>query len=221
MNTRLAKAWTAIDMLSVIWKSDLSDKIKRNFFQVTIVSILLYGCTTWMLTKFIEKKLNGNCIKMRQAILNKSWKNHLTKQQLYDHQPPISKTIQIRRTRHAVHDWRSKDELITDVLLRILSQGRTSAGWPARTYLQQLCMDTRYSVKDLPGTMDDRERERERERKRERERERERECVCVCVCVFGKSVRAARHNHDHNIYIYTLPHGGWALWRRNCRPPLA
>ena len=32
LNTRLAKAWTAIDWLSVIWKSDLTDKMKRNFF---------------------------------------------------------------------------------------------------------------------------------------------------------------------------------------------
>ena len=31
INTRLAKAWTAIDRLSVIWKSDLTDKIKRSF----------------------------------------------------------------------------------------------------------------------------------------------------------------------------------------------
>ena len=32
INTRLAKAWTAIDKLSVIWKSDMTDKIKRSFF---------------------------------------------------------------------------------------------------------------------------------------------------------------------------------------------
>ena len=32
INRRLAKAWTAIDSLSVIWKSDLTDKIKRSFF---------------------------------------------------------------------------------------------------------------------------------------------------------------------------------------------
>ena len=42
INTRLAKAWTAIDWLSIIWKSDLSDKIKRKFFQATIMSILIY-----------------------------------------------------------------------------------------------------------------------------------------------------------------------------------
>ena len=55
-NTRLAKAWTAIIRLSVIWKSGLANKIKHSFFQAAVVSILLYGCTTWTLTKHMEKK---------------------------------------------------------------------------------------------------------------------------------------------------------------------
>ena len=42
INLWLAKACTAIDRLSVIWKSDLTDKIKRTFFQASVVSILLY-----------------------------------------------------------------------------------------------------------------------------------------------------------------------------------
>ena len=57
IDTRLAKAWTAIDRLSVRLKSDLTDKIKRCFFQAAVVSILLYGCTTLTLTKRMEKKL--------------------------------------------------------------------------------------------------------------------------------------------------------------------
>ena len=32
IKTRLAKAWTAIDMLSLIWNSDLTDKMKQSFF---------------------------------------------------------------------------------------------------------------------------------------------------------------------------------------------
>ena len=56
IDTRLAKAWTAIDKLSVIWKSDLTDKMKCSFFQAAVVSILRYGCTTWTLTKRMEKK---------------------------------------------------------------------------------------------------------------------------------------------------------------------
>ena len=107
INKRLAKAKTAIDRLSIIWKSDLSDKIKRNFIQAAVASILLYGCTTWTLNKRTKKKLDRNCSRMLRAILNKSWRQHPIKQQLYGHLPPISKTIQIRRTRHAGHCWRS------------------------------------------------------------------------------------------------------------------
>ena len=77
------------------------------------MSILLYGCTTWTLTKIMEKKLDGNHIRMLRSILNKSWRQHPTMQQLYGHLPRITKTIQIRRTRHVGHCWRSGDELIS------------------------------------------------------------------------------------------------------------
>ena len=116
IDTRLTKTWTAFDRLSVIWKSDLTDKMKRSFFQAAVVSILLYGCYTWTLTKRLEKRFDGNYTKMLQAILNKSWRQHPTKQQLYGHLPPITKTIKVGQTRHAGHCWRCRDELISDVL---------------------------------------------------------------------------------------------------------
>ena len=103
IDTRLTKIWTAINSLSTIWKSDLTDKMKRSFFQAAVVSILLYGCTPWTLTKWLEKKLDGNYTRMLRAILNKSWRKHPTRYQLYGHLPPITKTIQARRTRHAGH----------------------------------------------------------------------------------------------------------------------
>ena len=117
INTRLTKVWTVIDKLLVIWKSYLTDKMKRSFFQAAVVSILQYGCTTWTLTKRLEKKLDGNYTRMLRAILNKSWRQHPTKHKLYGYLPPITKTIQVRRTRHAGHCWGSRDELISDVLL--------------------------------------------------------------------------------------------------------
>ena len=164
IETRLTKAWTAINRLSTIWKSDLTDKMKRSFFQAAVTSILLYGCTTWTLTKRLEKKLDGNYTRMLRAILNKSWQQHPTRHQLYGHLPPIMKTIQVRRTRHAGHCWRSRDELIRDVLLWIPTHGRAKAGRPARTYIQQLCEDTGCCPEDLPRAMNDREEWRERVR---------------------------------------------------------
>ena len=164
IETRLTKAWTAINRLSIILKSDLTDKMKRSFFQAAVTSILLYGCTTWTLTKRLEKKLDGNYTRMLRAILNKSWQQHPTRHQLYGHLPHITKTIQVRRTRHAGHCWRSRDELIRDVLLWIPTHGRAKAGRPARTYIQQLCEDTGCCPEDLPWAMNDREEWRERVR---------------------------------------------------------
>ena len=157
-------AWTAIDKLSIIWKSDLADKKKRSFFQAAVVSILLYGFTTWTQTKRLEKKLDGNYTRMLRAILNKSWRQHPTKHQLYGHLPPITKTIQVRRTRLTGPCWRSRDELISDVLLWTPIYGRAKAGRPARIYIQQLCEDTGYIPEDLPEAINDREKWRERVR---------------------------------------------------------
>ena len=136
IDTRLMKAWTVIDRLSIIWKSDLTDKMKHSFFQASVVSILLYGCTTWTPTIRLEKKLDGNYTRMLRAILNKSWRQHSTRHQLYGHLPPITKPIHIRRTRHAGHCWRSRDEPISDVLLWTPTYGREKAGRPARIYIQ-------------------------------------------------------------------------------------
>ena len=138
--------------------------MKRSFFQAVVVSILLYGCTTWTLTKRLEKKLDGNYTRMLRAILNKSWRQHRTRHQLYGHLPLITKTIQVRRTRHAGHCWRSKDELISDVLQWIPTYGQVKAGRPALTYLQQLYEDTGCGSEDLPEAMNDREKWRERVR---------------------------------------------------------
>ena len=138
--------------------------MKRSFFQAAVTSILLYGCTTWTLTKRPEKKLDGNYSRMLRAILNKSWWQHPTRHQLYGHLPPITKTIQVRRARHAGHCWRSRDELIRDVLLCTPTHGRAKAGRPARTYIQQLCEDTGCCPEDLPRAMNDREEWRERVR---------------------------------------------------------
>ena len=139
--------------------------MKSSFFQAAVVSmLLLYGCTTWTLTKRLEKKLDGNYTIMLRAILNKSWRQHPTRHQLYGHLPPITKTIQIRRTRHAGHYSRSRDKLISDVLLWIPTYDQAKAGRPAQTYIQQLCDDTGCSPKDLPEAMNDREKWRERVR---------------------------------------------------------
>ena len=118
--------------------SDLTDKMKRSLFQPVVVSILMYGCTIWTLTK-------------RDRIYTiMSWRKHPKKKQLYGHLPSITKTIKVRRTRRVGPCWRIKNELISDVLLRTPSQRRVKAGWPDRTYIQQSCADTECIPEDQP-----------------------------------------------------------------------
>ena len=51
------------------------------------------------------------------------------------------------------HNWRNKNELISDVLLWTLSHRRASVRWPVRTYWQQLCTETGCSLEDQKWEM--------------------------------------------------------------------
>ena len=164
INTWLAKTWIVINKLSVIWKSELLDKIKRIFFQAAVVSMMLCGCTTWTLAICMERKLYGYCTRIRRAILKKSWRQYPKKYQLYAHLPPISKAIQTRQAKYAGAGRRSKGELISDVHLQTHSHGRAMVGWLVRTYLQQFCTNTGCSMENLPRPMDDRDEWQERVR---------------------------------------------------------
>ena len=119
---------------------------------------------THILLSLLLLVLDSSYTRMFKAILNKSWRQHPTRHQLYGHLPLITKTIHVRRTRHAGHCWKSKDELISDVLLWTPAYGQAKAGRPARTYIQQLCEDTGCNPEDLPKAMNDREKWRERVR---------------------------------------------------------
>ena len=112
--------------------------------------------------KIIRKSFSNEPVEKRILKNRGSWRQHPTRHQLYGHLPPITKTIQVRRARHAGHWWRSRDELISDVLLWTPTHGRAKAGRPARTYIQQLCEDTGCCPEDLPRAMNDREERRER-----------------------------------------------------------
>ena len=77
-NIRLGKAWSALNQLDKIWKSNLSDNLKRNFFRAAVESVLVYGSVSWTLTKNCKKKIDGAYTRMLHVALNKSWRDHTT-----------------------------------------------------------------------------------------------------------------------------------------------
>ena len=56
------------------------------------------------------------------------------------------------------HCWGSKDEISSDSFLWTPTQGHTSVGQPARTYVYQFSAETGCCLEDLPKEMDDRDR---------------------------------------------------------------
>ena len=119
INTWQAKAWIGS-------KSNLTDRIKDSFFQAAVVQVPLYGCTTWTLTRRMEKRFDGNYARILLAILNKSWRQHPRKLQLHFHRPSITKNIQVRRARHAKHFWGNKRYTPVDPFTST-SKGRTTS----------------------------------------------------------------------------------------------
>ena len=97
----------------------------------------------WMLNKRREKKLDGNYKRMLRAILNKSWRQHLTKQPVYGHLPPITKTIQVWWTRHAGHCWKSRDELIWTSKSRTTNSNLHTTAVPIQDIALKTCRKQR------------------------------------------------------------------------------
>ena len=150
----ISKAWNALDKLNVIWKSNLNKQIKKNFFRAIVEKVLLYGSSSWTLTKKLESKLDGTYTRMLRAILNIHWSTHPTIALLYGDIPRISSILKETRTRFA---YRSKNEVISDLILWTPAHGKRKIGRPCKTYIDQLMEDTNCLPNDLPKAMEDRE----------------------------------------------------------------
>ena len=151
------------DVVSCLVKFLLSKRLFQPNLCFSWIRIMTFNfCQESLeLIKFVKNAPHVGWTEIIHAESSISWRQHPTRLQLYGHLPPITKTIQVRRTRHAGHCWRSKDELISDVLLWTPTHGCARVGRPARTYIQQLCEDTGCNPEDLPEAMNDREKWRE------------------------------------------------------------
>ena len=78
--------------------------------------------------------------------------------------PSFSKISKLDEPDMRETDRRSKDELVSDVLLRTPSNQRVSVWRPVRTYVHRLCMETGWSLEDLPEEIENRDEFRVRVR---------------------------------------------------------
>ena len=154
---RISKAWSALDRLQIIWKSALPQQINKGFFRAVVESVLFYGSSAWTLTKTLENKLNETYMRMLRAILNIHWSTHPSKERLYGNLVQITSVIEERRTKFADHSYRSKDVVVSGLILWTPKHNKVKVGPPSKTYTNQLTEDADCQLKGLPRAMDGRE----------------------------------------------------------------
>ena len=94
---------------------------------------------------------------MLRAALNISWRDHMSNKDLYGKILNITDTISEQRLRFSGHCWRSKNEVVSDVLLWLPIHGRRYRGRSAKTFVDQLMEDTSCNYEELPNSMMNRE----------------------------------------------------------------
>lgn len=120
-------------------------------------TVLLYGSNTWTLTHLLMKKLDGAYTKMLRVVKSITWQQRITNDALYGGLPRITTTIKEKRLRFSGHCWRSKNEIVHDLILWELKHGTRRSGRPPLTFTDQLENDTGISREQLPPAMEDRD----------------------------------------------------------------
>ena len=69
LKIRKGQAWAALHKLNPIWRSSCSLELKRRVFVALVESILLYGATSWTLSKSQERSLDGTYTNMLRKVI--------------------------------------------------------------------------------------------------------------------------------------------------------
>ena len=155
-NKRKALAWSAVNKLERVWKSNMTKSLKIRFFRALVESILLYNSETWTLTQAMENKIDGLYTKLLRRVLNVSWRDHMSNKELYGDLPPLSSTIRQRRLRFAGHCFRATNQPVSKLLFWSPSQGKRGRGAGMKTYPKMLKEDTNLqSEQEIQGLMKD------------------------------------------------------------------
>ena len=98
-----------------------------------------------------KKQLDKAYTKMLRVVKNVAWRQPITIEVLYARLTWISTTIRERRLRFSGHCWRSKNEVISDLVLWEPKHGKRSLGGQARPFVDLLEADTGFPRVYLPA----------------------------------------------------------------------
>lgn len=158
IHTRKALAWKSLHKLNKVWSSNMSRDVKLQLFRATTETILLYGSSTWTLTKQEEKALDGTYTRMLRKVLNVDWRDKISNVTLYGSLSRVSETIRLRRLKLAGHVFRDKSSPAHLTVTWLPSHGYASRGKPQTSFVDTLLKDTSAcTVPELETLMSDRD----------------------------------------------------------------
>ena len=155
INTRIGKAWGALNALEKVWNSRVSTETKLRIFKSTVESILFYGCESWVMTNAATKKIDGTYTRMLRRVKNVSWRDRLTNAQLYGQIPKPSTSIKKRRLALAGHVARHNEP--ANKLLFWTPEEARRRGRPNITLKDILEKDTGLTANEILTVMADRQ----------------------------------------------------------------
>ncbi|KAI8494388.1 hypothetical protein Bbelb_276140 [Branchiostoma belcheri] len=141
--------WTAFWKLLKIWRNStfpISKKIKA--FNVTCLSLLLYGCETWVLSRDMEDKINLFATSCLRIMLNIKRIDHVSNCEMYKatNTQPLIVRVRQRQLRFIRHTIRMPvEEPLMSCAIYVPSHGRRRPGRQRTSYLtytQNMLWDT-------------------------------------------------------------------------------
>jgi len=110
---RIALAWAAFSKLKAVLVSNRCQKLRLRIFDAACVSILLYGCETWVISQSISEKLDIFARKAYRIMLKiNQQEDKISNEELYrmTGQRPINQIIRERQLQFVGHCLRMPED---------------------------------------------------------------------------------------------------------------
>ena len=139
LKRRKSLAWCAFWKLEQLWKSPhISITTKVKLFNTTCVTILLYGCESWVISQDMENKINAFATTCYRVMLNIKRIDHVLNTTVYSmtNTVPLIYLVRHRQLKFLGHILRmSKEEPARRYALYIPTIGKRRPGRPRTSYL--------------------------------------------------------------------------------------
>jgi hypothetical protein len=144
ISVRKAQAWASFWKMKDIFRSNtLPIRLKKEIFQAACLSILLYGCESWIITTQLEKSLNSFAANCYRIMLNIKRLDKVSNEKLFQMVgvDPLVLTVQRRQLRFVGHSLRkalreNEKHLISEYVLYKPNErlGKHKQGQPKMLY---------------------------------------------------------------------------------------